>query len=93
MKALEEALAQERAKKEAEERVHAEAAAKAQADAAKKDAIEAARRKVAEERAKTKAELVALEVEKARLQQPWKAKRLVLGRKPKGELPQPPPPQ
>ena len=53
VKALEEALAQERAKKEAEKRAHAEATAKAQADAAKKDAIEAARRKVAEERAKT----------------------------------------
>ena len=69
VKALEEALAQERAKKEAEERAHAEATAKAQADAAKKDTIEAARRKVAEERAKTEAELAALEAEKARLQQ------------------------
>ena len=69
VKALEEALAQERAKKEAEERAHAEATAKAQADAARKDAIEAARRKVAEERARTEAELAALEAEKARLQQ------------------------
>ena len=69
VKALEEALAQEKAKKEAEEKAHAEATAKAQADAAKKDAIEAARRKVAEERAKTEAELAALEAEKARLQQ------------------------
>ena len=69
VKALEEALAQERAKKEAEERAHAEATAKAQADAARKDAIEAARQKVAEERAKTEAELAALEAEKARLQQ------------------------
>ena len=69
VKALEEALAQERAKKEAEERAHAEATAKAQADAAKKNAIEAARRKVAEERAKTEAELAALEAEKTRLQQ------------------------
>ena len=69
VKALEEALAQGRAKKEAEERAHAEATAKAQADAARKDAIEAARRKVAEERAKTEAELAALEAEKARLQQ------------------------
>ena len=69
VKALEEALAQERAKKEAEERAHAEATAKAQADAVRKDAIEAARRKVAEERAKTEAELAALEAEKARLQQ------------------------
>ena len=69
VKALEEALAQERAKKEAEERAHAEATAKAQADATKKDAIEAARRKVAEERAKTEAELAALEAGKARLQQ------------------------
>ena len=69
VKALEEVLAQERAKKEAEERAHAEATAKAQADAAKKDAIEAARPKVAEERAKTEAELAALEAEKARLQQ------------------------
>ena len=69
VKALEEALAQERAKKEAEERAHCEATAKAQADAARKDAIEAARRKVAEERAKTEAELAALEADKARLQQ------------------------
>ena len=68
MKAPEEALAQERAKKEAEERAHAEATAKAQADAAREDAIEAARRKVAEERAKTEAEVAALEAEKARLQ-------------------------
>ena len=69
VRALEEALAQEGVKKEAEERAHAEATAKAQADAAKKDAIEAARRKVAEDRAKTEAELAALEAEKARLQQ------------------------
>ena len=69
VKALKEALAQERAKKEAEKRAQAEAMAKAQADAARKDAIEAARRKVAEERAKTEAELAALEAEKARLQQ------------------------
>ena len=69
VKALEEALAQERAKKEAEERAHAGATANAQADAAKKDTIEAARRKVAEERAKTEAELAALEAGKARLQQ------------------------
>ena len=69
VKTLEEALAQERAKKEAEERARAEATAKAQADAAKKDTIEAARRKVAEERAKTEAELAALEADKARLQQ------------------------
>ena len=69
VRALEEALAQERAKKEAEERAHAEATAKAQADAAKKDAIEAARRKVTEEKAKTEAELAALEAQKARLQQ------------------------
>ena len=69
VRALEEVLAQERAKKEAEERAQAEATAKAQADAAKKDAIEAARRKVAEDRAKTEAELAALEAEKARLLQ------------------------
>ena len=68
VRALEEALDQERAKKEAEERADAEATGKAQVDAAKKDAIEAARRKVAEERAKTEAELAALEAEKARLQ-------------------------
>ena len=69
VKALEEALAQERAKKEAEERANAEATAKAQANAARKDAIEASRQKVAEERAKTEAELAALEVEKAQVQQ------------------------
>ena len=72
--ALEEALAQERPRKEAEEGAHAEATAKAQADAARKDAIEAARRKVAEERAKTEAELAALEAEKARLQRAREAK-------------------
>ena len=69
VKALEEALGQERAKKEAEERAHAEATAKAQEDAAKKEAIGAARRKVAEEKAKTEAELAALEAQKAQLQQ------------------------
>ena len=68
VKALEEALAQERAKKEAEERAHAEATAKAQADATKKNAIEAARRKVAEEMAKSEPGLAALEAEKTRLQ-------------------------
>ena len=88
MKALEEALAQERAKKEAEERAHAEATAKAQADAAKKDAIEAARRKVAEERAMTEAELAALEAEKARLQQAREAKAA----RAREEAPPPPPP-
>ena len=93
VKALEKALAQERAKKEAEERAHAEETAKAQADAAKKDAIEAARRKVPEERAKTEAELAALEAEKARLEQTRGPRRLVPGRRPKGELLQPPPPQ
>ena len=69
VKALEEALAQERARKEADERAHAEATAKAQTDAARKDAIEAARRKVVQDRAKTEAELAALKAEKARLQQ------------------------
>ena len=68
VKALEEVLAQGRARKEAEERADAEATAKAQADAARKDAIQAARRQVAEERAKTEAELAALEAKKARLQ-------------------------
>ena len=73
VKALEEALAQERAKKEAEERADAEATAKAQADAARRDAIEAARRKVAEERAKMEAKLAALEAGKARLQRAQEA--------------------
>ena len=73
VKALEEALAQERARKEAEESAHAEATAKAQADAARKNTIEAARRKVAEERAKTEAELAVLEAEKVRLQRAWEA--------------------
>ena len=40
---------------------------KAQADAAKREAIGTARRKVAEEKAKTQAELRAVEAEKARL--------------------------
>ena len=73
VKALEEALAQECARKEAEGRAQAQATAKAQADAARKDAIEAARRKVAEERAKTEAELAALEAGKAGLQRAWEA--------------------
>ena len=93
VKALEGALAQERVRKEAEERAHAEATAKAQADAARKDAIEAARRKVAEERAKTKAVLAALEAKKARLQQAREAEAAPPGRRQKGELPQPGPPQ
>ena len=93
VKALEEALAQERAKKEAEERAHIEATAKAQAHAARKDAIEAARRKVAEERAKTEAELAALEAEKARLQRARETGLPVPEKRPKGELPQPRPPQ
>ena len=72
VKGLEEALTQERARKEVEEKAHAEAlahaeaTAKAQADAVKRNAIEAARRKVAEEWIKTEAELKALEEEKAR---------------------------
>ena len=93
LKALEEALAQERARKEADQRAHAEATANAQADAARKDAIEAAQRKVAEERAKT-----------GESWQRWKLRRLgcsglgkprlpVPGRRPKDELPQPRPPQ
>ena len=61
VKALQQALAQERARREAD--------MKAQADAAKREAIETARRKVAEERAKTVAELRAMEAEKAWLQQ------------------------
>ena len=70
---MEEALAQERARKEAAERAHAEATPKAQAEAARGDAKEAARRKVAEERAKTEAEQTALEAEKARLQRAQEA--------------------
>ena len=93
VKALEEALAQERAKKEAEERAHAKATAKAQADAAKKDAIEAARRKVAEERAKTEADRGHWKRRRRGCSRPGKPRRLVPGRRPKGELPQPPPPQ
>ena len=87
VKALEEALAQERAKKEADERARAEAAAKAQADAARKDTIEAARRKDAEERARTEAELAALEAEMAWPRLPVPGWRL------KGEQPLPRPPQ
>ena len=93
VRALEEALAQERAKKEAEERAHAEATAKAPADAAKKDAIEAARRKVPEEKAKTEAELAALEAQKARLQQAREAEAARAREKAKCGLPQPAPPQ
>ena len=58
---MEQALAQERARKEAE--------MKAQADAAKPEAIETLRHKVAEAKAKNEAELRALEAEKAWLQQ------------------------
>ena len=92
VRALEEALAQERAKKEAEERAHAEATAKAQADAAKKDAIAAARRKVAEEKAKTES-WRRWKRRRRGCSRPGKPRRLVLGRKRKCGLPQPPPPQ
>ena len=61
VKALEQALAEERARKEA--------GMTSREDAARREAIETARRKVAKEKAKTEAELGALEVEKARLQQ------------------------
>ena len=61
VKVLEQALAQDRARKEAER--------KAQADAARREAIETAQGNVAEEKAKTEAELRALEAEKAQLQQ------------------------
>ena len=61
MKALEQALAQDSARKEAE--------IGAQADAAKRKAIQTARPKVAEEKATTKADIRALEAEKARLQE------------------------
>ena len=93
VKALEEALTQERAKKEAEERAHAEATAKAQEDAAKKETIEAARRKVAEEEAKTERSWQRWKRRRRGCSRPGKPRRLVLGRKPKRELPQPPPPQ
>ena len=93
VKALEEALAQERARKEAEERAHAEATAKVQADATRKDAIEAARRKVTEERAKTEAEPAGLEAKKARLQRAREPRLPLPGKRPKGELAQQLPPQ
>ena len=93
VKALEEALAQGRAKKEAEERAHAEGTAKAQPDAARKDTIEAARRKVAEERAKTEAELAALEAEKARLQRAWEAEAVRAREEAERRALQPRPPQ
>ena len=93
VRALEEALAQERAKKEAEERAHAEATAKAKADAARKEAIEAARRKVAEEKAKTGRSWRRWKRRRRGCSRPGKPRRLVFGKKPKCGLPQPPPPQ
>ena len=60
MQTLEQALAQERARKEAE--------IKAQVDAAKREAIETAQQKVAEEKARTEVQLGALGAEKAGLQ-------------------------
>ena len=68
MRALEEATAQEKARKEAEERATQEALAQAWADAANTEGIQAALTKVADERAKTEAELRALEAGKSRLQ-------------------------
>ena len=47
VRALEEALAQKRARKEAEKKAHWEALVNARADAAKKEVIEATRNKVA----------------------------------------------
>ena len=61
MKALEQTLVQQRARKQAK--------IKAQADAAKREAIETARRKVAEEKTTTEAELRTVKAEIARLQQ------------------------
>ena len=61
VRALEEALAQGRAQKEAEERAHA--------DAVKQEALETAQRKVAKEKAGTEAAIRAFEAEMARLQQ------------------------
>ena len=60
VRAFEEALADEKARKEAGESAHAVAA--------KRVAFETPRRKVAEDKAKTEAEIRALEAEKARLQ-------------------------
>ena len=93
VKALEGALAQERAKMEAEERAHAEVMAKAQADAARKDAMEAARRKVAEERANTRRSSQPGRRRRLGCSRLGKPRLLVPGRWPKGELPQPWPPQ
>ena len=93
VKALEEALAQERAKKEAEERAHAKATAKAHADAAREDAIEAARRKVAEEGPGRRRSSRRWKRRWRGCSRPGMRRRLVLGRKPKCGLPQPPPPQ
>ena len=93
VKALEEALAQERARKEAEERGHAEATAKAEADAARKDAIKprhgrslrrGPRRRQSWQRWKRR-RLGCSGLGKRRLPLP--------GRRSKGELPQPRPPQ
>ena len=93
VKALEEALAQERAKKEAEERAHAEGTAKAQADAAKKDAIEAARRRSLRRGPRRRRSWRRWKRRSLGCSRPGKPKRLVPGRKPRGELLQPQPPQ
>ena len=82
MWALEEALAQERARKEAGQRTHA--------DAAKQDAFETARRKVAEEKTRTEVEIRALEAEKARLQQKREEETAAPTRKPRGGPPRTP---
>ena len=61
VRALEDALPQERARKEAHERAHA--------DAAKQEAFETARQKVAEEKASTEAQIRDLEAKKTQLEQ------------------------
>ena len=93
VKALEEALAQERAKKEAGERAHAEATAKAQEDAAKKEPSRPRDGRSLRRRPRRRRSWRRWRRRRRSCCRPGKPRRLVLGKKPKRELPQPPPPQ
>ena len=93
VKALEEALAQERAKKEGEEAAHAEATAKAQADTAK---MERKRPRDGRSLRRGPRRRLSWRLSKRRrlgCSRPGKPRRLVPGRRLKGELLQPRPPQ
>ena len=93
VKALEEALAQERAKKEAEERAHAEATAKAQAVPPRRMPSRPRDGRSLRRGPRRRRSWRRWRRSRLGCSRPGKPRRPVPGRRPKGELPQPPPPQ